>query len=171
MTLRSDVAELLAGAGILDVDIDDAVADEHVRSSAYRRVVSAAASARSRDGDRALVATLLRDPHDMGARTAVIALVDEIARKASGPAEFGQWSAGLLPEIDRNGTEKFREFIHRRIHDWLFHLSLRDGHRPPGDLGRAGEGLGLDAARPRRGVDVTGGTRSARRVGQRQEDT
>ncbi|WP_405189909.1 hypothetical protein OG473_08255 [Streptomyces anulatus] len=33
MTLRSDMSELLAGAAILDVDVDvdDAVADEHVR--------------------------------------------------------------------------------------------------------------------------------------------
>ncbi|MEU8252481.1 hypothetical protein, partial [Nonomuraea sp. NPDC048916] len=67
MTLRSDVAELLAGAGILDVDIDEAVADEHVRSSAYRRIVSATVSSRNRDGsgaqgrdrDRATVATIL----------------------------------------------------------------------------------------------------------------
>lgn len=31
MTLRSDMSDLLAGAAILDVDVDDAVADEHVR--------------------------------------------------------------------------------------------------------------------------------------------
>ncbi|MFD9076320.1 hypothetical protein ACFVZ2_41015, partial [Streptomyces lasiicapitis] len=76
MTLRSDVAELLAGAGILDVDVDDALADEHVRSSAYQRVVSVTASSRSRDRDRAIVATILRDPHEMGSKTAVVALVD-----------------------------------------------------------------------------------------------
>lgn len=45
MTLHSDVAELPAGAGIVHVVIHAALADEHVRSSAYRRVVSAAASA------------------------------------------------------------------------------------------------------------------------------
>ncbi|NEB42462.1 hypothetical protein [Streptomyces sp. SID14515] len=90
MTLRSDVAELLTGAGVLDVDIDEAVADEHVRSSAYRRVVSATASARNRD----------------------------------------QWSAGLLPEIDRLKAEGNRDFIRRRVQDWLFFLSIKDGHVP-----------------------------------------
>ncbi|MFI0976028.1 hypothetical protein ACH4SP_03255 [Streptomyces sp. NPDC021093] len=130
MTLHSDVAELLAGAGILDVDVDDAVADEHVRGAAYRRVVSVTASSRSRDRDRAVVATILRDPHEMGSKTAVVALVDEIAMKVTGPAEFRQWSAEILPEVDRLKTEGYREFIRRRIHDWLFHLSIEDGHAP-----------------------------------------
>ncbi|MGW7413439.1 hypothetical protein [Streptomyces sp. NPDC054863] len=135
MTLHSDVAELLAGAGIVDVDVDEAVADEHVRSSAYRRVVSATASSRSRDRDRAIVATILRDPHEMGAKGAVVALVDRVAMKVTGPAEFRQWSAGLLPEIDRLKAEGHREFLRRRIHDWLFHLSVEDGHVPaPAEL-------------------------------------
>ncbi|MBJ3809298.1 hypothetical protein [Streptomyces flavofungini] len=130
MTLRSDVAELLAGAGIVDVDVDDALADEHVRSSAYQRVVSVTASSRSRDRDRAIVATILRDPHEMGSKTAVVALVDRIAMQMTGPAEFRQWSAELLPEIDRLPAEGYREFIRRRIHDWLFYLSVEDGHMP-----------------------------------------
>ncbi|MEV5975784.1 hypothetical protein [Streptomyces sp. NPDC052114] len=135
MTLHSDVAELLAEAGILDVDVDEAVADEHVRTSAYLRVVSAAASSQSRDRDRAIVATILRDPNEMGAKTAVVALVDEMAWKAAGPAEFRQWADGLLPEIDRLTAEGNREFIRRRIDDWLFHLSVEDGHVPtPAEL-------------------------------------
>ncbi|MGY5130318.1 hypothetical protein [Streptomyces nigrescens] len=141
MTLHSDLAELLAEAGILDVDVDEAVADEHdhehVRSSAYQRVVSVTASSRSRDRDRAIVATILRDPDEMGAKTAVVALVDEIAWKVTGPAEFQQWSAELLPEIDQLKTETFREFIRRRIHDWLFYLSIKDGHVPtPAELAK-----------------------------------
>ena len=79
MTLHSDVAALLAEAGIVDVDVDEAVADEHARTSAYLRVVSVTAASRSRDRDRAIVATILRDPNEMGAKTAVVALVDEIA--------------------------------------------------------------------------------------------
>ncbi|MBO8199338.1 hypothetical protein JW613_13660 [Streptomyces smyrnaeus] len=135
MTLHSDVAELLAGADILDVDVEDAVADEHVRSSAYRRVVSVAASSRSRDRDRAIVATILRDPNEMGSKTAVVTLVDRIAMKVSGPGEFRQWSAELLPEIDQLKTDGYREFIRRRIHDWLFYLSIEEGHVPaPAEL-------------------------------------
>ncbi|MCX4672496.1 hypothetical protein OG453_38620 [Streptomyces sp. NBC_01381] len=135
MTLHSDVAELLAEVGIVDVDVDDAVADEHVRTSAYLRVVSVIASSRSRDRDRAIVATILRDPNVMGSKTAVVALVDEIAGKVTGPAEFRQWSAELLPEIDQLKTEAFREFIRRRIDDWLFWLSIEDGHVPtPAEL-------------------------------------
>ncbi|MGW6579927.1 hypothetical protein ACWF76_11120 [Streptomyces globisporus] len=130
MTLHADVAELLAAAGILGVDVDDAVADEHVRGSAYRRVVSVIASSPSRDRDRAIVATLLRDPVEMVAKTAVVALVDEIAMQTSGPADFREWASGLLPEIDALEAEGHREFIRRRIRDWLFHLSVQDGHVP-----------------------------------------
>ncbi|MBU3865863.1 hypothetical protein KN815_17835 [Streptomyces sp. 4503] len=137
MTLHSDVAELLAGAGILDVAVDDAVADEHVRSSAYQRVVSVTASSRSRNRDRAIVATILRDPVELVSKTAVVALVDSVAMKATGPAEFRQWSAELLPEIGQLKTEAFREFIRRRIHDWLFYLSIEDGHVPaPAELAK-----------------------------------
>ncbi|CDR13107.1 hypothetical protein [Streptomyces iranensis] len=135
MTLHSDVAGLLAGAGIVDVDVDDAVADEHVRSSAYQGVVSVTASSRSRDRDRTIVSTILRDPIEMVSKGAVVALVDRIARKVTGPAEFRQWSAELLPEIDQLKTEGNREFIRRRIHDWLFYLSIEDGHTPtPAEL-------------------------------------
>jgi len=135
MTLRSDVAELLAQAGILDVDVDEAVADDHARTSAYLRVVSVTASSPSRDRDRAIVATILRDPNEMGAKTVVVALVDDIAGKVTGPAEFRRWSDELLPEIDQLKTEAFREFIRRRVHDWLFHLSIEDGHVPtPAEL-------------------------------------
>ncbi|OLO30244.1 hypothetical protein PZ61_0206745 [Streptomyces sp. MNU77] len=135
MSLRSDVAELLARAGILDVDVDDAVADEHVRSAAYRRVALVTASSRSRDRDRAIVATILRDPDEMVSKTAAVALVDGIAMKATGPAEFRQWSAGLLPETDRLRAEGHRTFIRRRVNDWLFHLSIEDGHVPtPAEL-------------------------------------
>ncbi len=132
MTLRSDVAELLAGAGILDVDVEDALADEHVRSSAYQRVVevTAASPVRDRDRDRAIVAMIVRDPHQMGARSAVVALVDRMARKAGGPAEFRLWSDGLVPEFDRLTSEKDREFVRNRCVDWLFCLSVEDGHVP-----------------------------------------
>ncbi|MFE2936712.1 hypothetical protein [Streptomyces sp. NPDC059278] len=124
------MAELLAGAGILDVDIDVAVVDEHVRSSAYRRVVLVTASSPSRGRDRAIVATILRDPIEMVSKSAVVALVDRVAMKVTDPAEFRQWWAELLPEIDRLKTESYREFIRRRIHDWLFYLSIEDGHVP-----------------------------------------
>ncbi|MGW7067471.1 hypothetical protein ACWGII_16330 [Streptomyces sp. NPDC054855] len=135
MTLHSDVAALLAEAGITDVDVDEAVADEHVRASAYLRVVSVIASRPSRDRDRAIVATILRDPFESISKGAVVALVDEIAYEVTGPDEFRQWSAGLLPEIDRLEVEAFREFIRRRIDDWLFWLSVKDGHVPtPAEL-------------------------------------
>ncbi|MGW1334665.1 hypothetical protein ACWD7B_10350 [Streptomyces rubiginosohelvolus] len=128
MTLHADVAELLAVADIPGVDVDDAVADEHVRWSAYRRIVSVIASSPSRD--RAIVATILRDPVEMVAKSAVVALVDEIAMRTAGPAEFREWASGLLPEIDGLEGEGHREFIRRRIRDWLFHLHVQDGHVP-----------------------------------------
>lgn len=101
-----------------------------MRSSAYRHVALVTASSRSRDRDREIVATILRDPDKTVSETAVVALVDSIAMKATGPAEFRQWSAGLLPEIDRLRAEGYRAFIRRRVHDWLFHLSIEAGHVP-----------------------------------------
>ncbi|MFI2082604.1 hypothetical protein ACH43Y_19940 [Streptomyces rubiginosohelvolus] len=130
MTLHADVAELLAAAGIPRVGFDDAVADEHVRWSAYRRIVSVIASSSGRERDRAIVATILRDPVEMVAKSAVVALVDEIAMRKAGPAEFREWASGLLPEIDGLEGEGHREFIRRRIRDWLFHLHVQDGHVP-----------------------------------------
>ncbi len=168
MALHADVAELLAAAGVLGVDVDDAVADEHVRWSAYRRVVLVIASSPSRDRDVAIVATILRDPVEMVAKSAVVAFVDEIAMRTAGPAEFRVWASGLLPEIDGLAAEGHRAFIRRPIHDWLFHLSPQG--RTRADNGRVGGDHRLDAARPRRGVEVAGGTRPARRVGPPEED-
>ncbi|MFG3256885.1 hypothetical protein [Streptomyces sp. NPDC048172] len=130
MTLRTDLDALLAEAGLIDVDVDEALEDEHVRTSAYLRVVQVAAASHGRDQDRALVATILRDPYENGSRTAVVALVDAIARKMTGPAEFREWADGLLPEIERFEGEGHREFIRRRVDDWLFRLSVEDGHVP-----------------------------------------
>ncbi|MFE5240382.1 MULTISPECIES: hypothetical protein [unclassified Streptomyces] len=130
MALHARVTELLAEACILDVDVDDAVTDEHVRASACRRVVLATAASADRDRDRAIVATTLRDPMEMVSKTAAVALVDSIAMKVSGPADFRQWSAQLLPESDRLRADGHRDLIHRRIHDWLFCLSVKGGHVP-----------------------------------------
>ncbi|MEV6906417.1 RICIN domain-containing protein [Amycolatopsis sp. NPDC051071] len=73
MTLRTDLVGLLAAAGI--VDVDDAIADEHVRSAAYQRLVSVAAASQSRDGDRRIVTTILRDPETLTSKTVVVALI------------------------------------------------------------------------------------------------
>lgn len=134
MTLRTDLTALLADAGLVDVDVDEAVADEHVRSSVYQRVVAVAAASQNRDGDRSIVATIVRDPNEMGAKTAVVDLVDKIAMKTAGPAEFGRWAAEILPETDRL-SEGNREFIRQRVRDWLCYLSIKDGQVPtPAEL-------------------------------------
>lgn len=129
MTLRTDLTELLADAGIVDVDIDEAIEDGHVRSLAYRRIVSVVAASRHRDRDRAVVARILRDPEEIKSKTAVVALVDKIAMKSTDPDAFRQWSTGLMPEMGRL-TEGNRAFIRQRIHDWLFYLSIEDGQVP-----------------------------------------
>ncbi|MFD6431866.1 hypothetical protein [Streptomyces venezuelae] len=118
--------------------------DVHARTSAYLRDVSMLASSpnrdrdrdRGRDRDRAFVAEVLRDhPDSMGAKTVVVALVDATARGVTGPEEFRQWAAGVLPEIERLDVESYREFIRRRVDDWLLCLSVADGHVPtPGEL-------------------------------------
>jgi hypothetical protein len=134
MTLRSDLTALFAEAGIVDVDVDVAVADEHVRSSAYRRVIAVAAASDNRDGDREIVAMIVRDPHGMGVKSAVVELIDSIAVKSADPAGFRRWAAGLLSETDRL-TGANREFVRQRVHDWLCWMSIKDGHVPaPAEL-------------------------------------
>jgi hypothetical protein len=127
MTLRADLTALLAHAGITDVDVDRAVEDEHVRIPAYLRVISVAAAAHHRDGDRTLVATIVRDPMATAARTAVVELVDRIASRSASAGEFQRWAAGILPEVGQF------EFIHRRVRDWTLYLSIEDGHVPTPD--------------------------------------
>jgi hypothetical protein len=129
-TLRRDLTALLANAGLVDVDIDEAVADEHVRSAAYRRVVAAAAAGESRDADRDLVAALVRDPDQLAAKSAVVELVDRIAAKAPSPDAFRQWADGILPAADRLPSEGNRAFVHGRVGDWLLYLSVEAGNVP-----------------------------------------
>ncbi|MEU5779366.1 hypothetical protein ABZ819_39520 [Streptomyces venezuelae] len=118
----------------------DAGPDAHPRTSASLRVVSVLASSprRDRDRDRAFVAAVLRDPDVGGAKTVVVALVDAIAGEAAGPDEFRQWADWVLPEIERLDVESCREFIRRRVDDWLLCLSVEDGHVPtPAELAEA----------------------------------
>lgn len=130
MTLRADLTALLADAGIVDVDIDKAVADEHVRGSAYRKVLAVTAAARHRDNDRAVVSVILRDPEGLVSKSAVVELVDRVAMKMDDPAEFRQWAVGLMPEIDPLMAEPHRRFVHRRIHDWTIYLTIMTGRTP-----------------------------------------
>jgi hypothetical protein len=130
MTLRTDLSALLAEFGIDDVDLDAAVADDHLRSTSYQRVVAATADADSRDYDRTLVATILRDPVEMVSKTAVVDLIDRLATRATDTREFQQWSAEILPALTRLEAEATREFIRHRVQDWLFWLSIKDGHVP-----------------------------------------
>lgn len=129
MTLRADLATLIANAGLVDVDVDEAVADEHVRWSAYRKVIAVAAAGQHRDDDRALVATLLRDPVDLVAKSAVVELVDAIAMKTTDPATYRRWAADLAPEL-AGLADGHHEFVRRRVHDWSLYLAIQTGHTP-----------------------------------------
>ncbi|HEY3684445.1 MAG TPA: hypothetical protein VGL93_15535 [Streptosporangiaceae bacterium] len=130
MTLRADLTALLADAAIADVDIEAALADEHVRSAAYRKVIAVVAAARGRGNDRAVVAAILRDPQDLTSKTAVIELIDAIALKTPDPAAFDQWAADLTPVIDHLMPPAHRPFAHHRIHDWKLYLTITTGHTP-----------------------------------------
>ncbi len=130
MTLHADLTALFADAGIDDVDIDEAVKDEHIRSAAYRRIVAQTAASEHRDSDRAIMATILRDPEETVSRSAFVELVDSIALKTTDPAEFEQWSAELGPETALLKVAGNREFLRRRIHDWQTYLAIRSGHVP-----------------------------------------
>jgi hypothetical protein len=130
ISLRADLTALLADAGIVDVDIDEAVADGHVRSSAYHKVLAVVVAGRQHDDVCAAAATILRDPDESVSKTAVVELVDRIAMKADDPNEFRQWAAGLIPIVDRLTTEGHRRFLHRRIHDWTISLTIEAGSTP-----------------------------------------
>jgi hypothetical protein len=130
MTLRADLTALLADAGIVDVDIDKAVEHQHVRSSAYRKVVAVVAAAQRRDKDRAVVSVILRDPNDLGSKSAIVELVDSIAMRADDPTDFHQWAVGLMQEIDQLMADAHRRFLHRRIHDWMIYLTIMTGRTP-----------------------------------------
>ncbi|NDZ90286.1 hypothetical protein G3I23_32920 [Streptomyces sp. SID10115] len=69
----------------------------------------------------------------MAAKTAVVALVDKTAYEVAGPEEFRRWADGVLPETERLKTAAFREFIRRRVDDWLLCLTVKDGHVPTPD--------------------------------------
>jgi len=133
MTLRADLTALFTGAGIDDVDIDGAIKDEHLRSAAYRRIVAKTVASENRDSDRAIMATILRDPEEMVSRSVFVELVDSIALKMTDPAEFERWSAELGPEIALLKVAGNREFLRRRINDWKTYLAIRSGHVPTAD--------------------------------------
>lgn len=130
MIQTADLIALLADVGVVDVRVGDAVVDEHVRSAAYQRIVSVAVAGQDRDGDRGIVAAILGEPQEVTSKSAVVAFVDKIAMTATDPAAFEQWAARILPETDRFTTEAYREFVRQRVRDWLFYLSVRDGHTP-----------------------------------------
>lgn len=133
--LRSELSALLAEAGVTDVDVDAAVADEHLRAAAYQRVVAVLAAGASRARDRAVVSVLVRDPVESVAKTAVVDLVDRIATTATDTAGFRRWWAEVEPAVARLGAPGNREFVRRRVQDWLCHLSIADGHLPsPAEL-------------------------------------
>lgn len=112
------------------MNIDKAVEDEHVRLSAYHKVLAVVAAAPRRDNDRAVVSMILRDPDGLVSKTAVVELVDRIAMRTDDPADFRQWAAGLMPEIDRLMADGHRRFLHRRIHDWTIYLTVATGRTP-----------------------------------------
>jgi hypothetical protein len=127
VTLRADLTALLTEAG-LTADLDAAVADEHVRWALYRRVVAALAARKHRD-DRKIVATIVRDPVDLVAKSAVVELVDAVAATTTDPAAFQAWAAEFDPELDHL-SEGQRAFVRQRVRDWTLCLTIETGHAP-----------------------------------------
>lgn len=130
MALRADLAALVAEAGMLDVEVDEAVEDEHVRVRVYREVVAAVAASRRPAAERRIVALILRDPDSSVAKTAVVQLVDEAALRARGPEDFRRWATGLMPELRGFDVEGHGAFVRRRVRDWSLHLAIEDGRTP-----------------------------------------
>ncbi|MFB9928109.1 hypothetical protein ACFORO_36045 [Amycolatopsis halotolerans] len=125
-TLRADLTVLFEAAGLTDVEVDAAVADERVRSAAYRRVISASGRADPRE----LAAVLVRDPEPLTAKTAVVDLVDHVAGETADPAEFRRRAAEIVEEADRLVPVKDREFVRQRVRDWELWLETENGRVP-----------------------------------------
>ncbi|WP_089311023.1 hypothetical protein [Actinomadura mexicana] len=130
MALRADMAALLADAGMLDMEVDEAVEDEHVRVRIYVEVVAAVAASRRPEAERRIVAVILRDPVSSVARTAVVHLVDEVAKRSADPSGFQRWAAALMPELGRLDAEGHGPFVRRRVHDWSVYLTIEGGRIP-----------------------------------------
>lgn len=128
--LRANLIELLTAVGIVDVDVDSLVADEHHRSVVYQRVVTVMVESRARECDRAIVACILREPVGTVAKTAVVALVDGVAATITEPAEFRQWAAGVLAEVELRGADIDGGFLRSRVRDWTLYLAIRTGQLP-----------------------------------------
>ncbi|WP_370935333.1 hypothetical protein [Amycolatopsis sp. cg13] len=122
-TLRADLTALFEAAGLTDVEVDAAVANEHVRSAAYRRVISASGGADRRE----LAAVLVRDPEPLTAKTAVVELVDHLAGETADPAEFLRRAAEIVEEAGRLAPAKDREFVRQRVRDWELWLETENG--------------------------------------------
>jgi hypothetical protein len=45
--------------------------------------------------------------------SAIVELVDRIAMKTADPADFRQWAAGLMPDIEQLTADGHRRFPHR----------------------------------------------------------
>lgn len=127
MTLHTDLTALFAAAG-LDTDIEEAVADEHVRAAAYLAAISTLVTGET--SDRALAAVLLRDPEPLTAKSAVVALIDTAAAALTDPVRFEQWATDLSPELDALTSSKQRAFVDQRIHDWTVHRRINSGEVP-----------------------------------------
>jgi hypothetical protein len=75
------------------------------------------------------VATIVRDPVDLVAKSAVVELVDAIAPKTTDPAAFRAWAATFDPELDHLSAGQ-RAFVRQRVHDWTLYLAIETGHDP-----------------------------------------
>ncbi|WP_221635410.1 hypothetical protein [Actinomadura hallensis] len=60
----------------------------------------------------------------------MVYLIDKVAMKTTDAAKFRRWAAELRPETERLKTEGHREFIRRRVHDWVLYLSIKSVHVP-----------------------------------------
>jgi hypothetical protein len=130
VTLRADLASWFAAAGIADVDLDQAVDDEHLRISGYLRVISAVTATPDHDRTQALAAALARDPDQSAARTTIVDLVDTIAAQTHDPSDFQLAVSGILAEAQRLEPESNRQFIRNRVAGWSLHHKVMAGHIP-----------------------------------------
>ncbi|MEV0660396.1 hypothetical protein ACIBI3_01005 [Actinomadura luteofluorescens] len=171
MALHADVAALVADAGVLGVDVDAAVEDEHVRVRVYCEAVTAVAASCRPDAERRIVALILRDPVSSVAKTAIVQLVDEVAKRAGDPGGFQRWAAGLLPELQSSKAGVHGEFVRRRVHDWSVYLAIEEGRTPtPAELAGTTPWMQRMLAERATGLPVlellaeSGGTRKVRNI-------
>jgi hypothetical protein len=117
VTLRHDLAQVLAIAQVDAADLEALLADGHARRQVYLAALAVAPD----DQESALVALVLGDPDRVMAEAAMVSYVDSQASRLHSADTFAAWAAGIASMVEKHS------FLARRIREWQLFKHLMDG--------------------------------------------